>query len=75
MLNVKISGIEMLKAYMTSEGENIQEYFSSIFLSFDILSIFLLPTLVSWINPNHLTLIFFVTSDLVYAINSHHGRG
>ncbi len=36
MLNVKILDIEMLKAYMTSEGENIQEYFFSIILSSEI---------------------------------------
>jgi hypothetical protein len=37
MLNVKISDIETLKGYMTSEDQDIQPSFSSIFFSFDIL--------------------------------------
>jgi hypothetical protein len=36
MLNVKTSGIETLKAYITSMSEDIQEYFSSIFFPCDI---------------------------------------
>ncbi len=34
MLNVKISDIETLKGYMTSEDEDIQPFFSSIFFGF-----------------------------------------
>ncbi len=37
MLNVKISGIATLKAYMTSEGDDVQNYCFTILFSSDIL--------------------------------------